>query len=99
MPPLLEVVVFSASIFKENAWAGWVSTLIAMIKKWKDDGNTAFHFFRPYTDESESQDKNILLRVHQEQWQKELMCKYGNCISLIDATYKTINIKQSKKQH
>ncbi len=60
-----------------------------MIKKWKDDGSTVFHFFRPYTDESESQDKNILLWVHQEQWQKELMCKYGNCISLIDATYKT----------
>ena len=27
--------------------------------------------------------------VHQEQWQKELLAKYGNDISLIDATYKT----------
>ena len=30
-----------------------------------------------------------LLWIHQEQWQKELMCKYRNCISLIDATNKT----------
>ena len=30
-----------------------------------------------------------MLWVHQEDWQKDLMCKYGNCISLIDATYKT----------
>ena len=29
------------------------------------------------------------LLVHQEQWQKELLAKYGNDISLIDATYKT----------
>ena len=30
-----------------------------------------------------------LLLIHQEQWQKELLEKYGNDISLIDATYKT----------
>ena len=30
-----------------------------------------------------------LLLVHQEQWQKELLAKYGNDISLIDTTYKT----------
>ena len=29
------------------------------------------------------------LLVHQEQWQKELLAKYGNDISLVDATYKT----------
>ena len=32
---------------------------------------------------------NLFLLVHQEKWQKELLAKYGNDISLIDATYKT----------
>ena len=30
-----------------------------------------------------------LLYVHQEPWQQDLMVKYGNTISLMDATYKT----------
>ncbi len=30
-----------------------------------------------------------LLWVHQEKWQKDLLVKYGNTITLIDATYKT----------
>ena len=30
-----------------------------------------------------------LLWVHQENWQKELLVKYGNTITLIDVTYKT----------
>jgi len=30
-----------------------------------------------------------LLWVHQEPWQQQLMLKYGNIISLMDATYKT----------
>ena len=30
-----------------------------------------------------------LLWVHQNEWQKELLVKYGNVITLIDATYKT----------
>lgn len=33
--------------------------------------------------------EHTLLYVHQEQWQKDLLLKYGNTISLIDATYKT----------
>ena len=37
---------------------------------------------------SGSQCQQTLL-VHQEQWQKELLGKYGNDICLIDATYKT----------
>ena len=28
--------------------------------------------------------------LHQEVWQQELMVKYGNTVSLMDATYKTI---------
>ena len=30
-----------------------------------------------------------LLYIHQEKWQQDLMLKYGNTISLIDATYRT----------
>lgn len=50
--------------------------------------------FRPYKESSEGQESSInleesLLWVHQEPWQQELMTKYGNTISLIDATYKT----------
>ena len=30
-----------------------------------------------------------LLWVHQDDWQKDLLVKYGNTITLIDATYKT----------
>ena len=40
---------------------------------------------------SESQDDcdASLLWVHQELWQQQLMLKYGNIVSLMDATYKT----------
>ena len=38
---------------------------------------------------SGSQCQQTLLLVHQEQWQKELLGKYGNDICLIDTTYKT----------
>ena len=31
----------------------------------------------------------MLKWVHQEEWQQKLLEKYGNIISLIDATYKT----------
>ena len=30
-----------------------------------------------------------LIWIHQEEWQQKLCLKYGNTISLIDATYKT----------
>ena len=60
-----------------------------------------FHLFRPYKEchnenrpECPSQnpcdrDQQTLLWVHQEPWQQQLMLKYGNIISLMDATYKT----------
>ena len=62
-----------------------------MIKKWKDQGSTASHFFHPHMKKEGPNDQftENLLWVHQEQWQKDLMYNYGNCISLIDATYKT----------
>ena len=34
-----------------------------------------------------------LLWVHQQQWQRELLTRYGNHISLIDATYRTMKYK------
>ena len=33
--------------------------------------------------------EGTLLYVHQEKWQQDLLLKYGNTLSLIDATYKT----------
>lgn len=33
--------------------------------------------------------EQTLLWVHQTEWQKQLLNRYGNTISLIDATYKT----------
>ena len=65
--------------------------LNAKIQNWKEQGSKASHFFRPYVEKDSSKEEvgGNLLWVHQEEWQKELMCKYGNCISLIDATYKT----------
>ena len=38
---------------------------------------------------SGSQCQQTFLLVHQEQWQKKLLGKYGNDICLIDATYNT----------
>ena len=69
------------------------------IKQWqKDTPDTKFHF-RPYKisetdEESCSPDEGdeyaqTLLYVHQEPWQQQLLKKYGNTISLMDATYKT----------
>ena len=34
-----------------------------------------------------------LLYVHQESWQQQILKRYGNTISLMDATYKTTNYK------
>ena len=65
--------------------------LSAKIKNWKEQNSTVSHFFRPYLKEEATESlTQSLLWIHQEEWQKELMCKYGNCISLIDATYKTM---------
>ena len=36
-----------------------------------------------------SQSQQHMLYVHQEKWQQDLLVRYGNTISLIDATYKT----------
>ena len=66
------------------------------IDEWKVDQNSSL-CFRPYavkesslkddTEFPELQQK--LLWVHQTKWQGEMLVKYGNTMTLIDATYKT----------
>ena len=65
-----------------------------MIDEWTRKDPTSKFFLRMCTivDESETTEPTQkLLYVHQEQWQQRLMVKYGNEISLLDATYKTTN--------
>ena len=50
-------------------------------------GNDGIHCNLPTTDSS--QYEQTLLWVHQTEWQKQLLSRYGNTISLVDATYKT----------
>ena len=70
--------------------------------QWQKNGNGPTTFFRPYvldqTDktpssacpiEDEQGFAQTLLLVLQEDWQKHILERYGNNISLIDATYKT----------
>ncbi len=46
--------------------------------------------FRPYINEEEdSKRPQSLLWIHQEEWQNQILAKYGNTITLVDATYKT----------
>ena len=66
------------------------------IDQWKTDQHSLF-YFRPYSVKENSQDVNTeipelqqnLLWVHQTKWQREMLVKYGNTMTLIDATYKT----------
>lgn len=65
------------------------------IEQWSSLSPSSRYFFRPYKetkteDHLDSPDlEESLLWVHQEPWQQDLMIKYGNVISLMDATYKT----------
>ena len=68
-----------------------------MIDEWTKKDPTSKFFLRMCTARNnseildQSQQTQKLLYVHQEQWQQRLMVKYGNEISLLDATYKTTN--------
>ncbi len=57
------------------------------IQQWDEGSKPSTHHFRPYTNTEE--DGQPLLWIHQEEWQKHILAKYGNTITLIDATYKT----------
>ncbi len=63
------------------------------VQKWERESPNSHFYFRPYTESTEDNELNkleqSLLYVHQEPWQQTLMVKYGNTISLMDATYKT----------
>ena len=71
------------------------------IEEWRKKNPQLSFFFRPYHETSESKQTNEdcttltksekkLLFVHQEDWKKELLVCYGNMVTLMDATYKTI---------
>lgn len=73
-----------------------------LIKNQQELSSGSHFHFRPYklrNPENSSKSKlsgletadfdSTLLWVHQEAWQQELMLKYGNTVSLMDATYKT----------
>jgi len=73
-----------------------------LVNKWRDSGNLGDKIlFRPYVAGSEvildTVDENVpvikssqsLLIVHQMEWQRRLMLRYGQEICLLDATYKT----------
>ena len=53
--------------------------------KQEDDNDCTFGT----ADEQQAAFSQTLLYVHQEQWQQQLLRRYGNTIVLIDATYKT----------
>lgn len=44
-------------------------------------------YFQPPTKSDENENSTELLWVYQEPWQQELLIKYGNTMSMIDATY------------
>ena len=67
-----------------------------MIEEWTKKDPTSKFLLRTCTAKEsdildQSQPAQKLLYVHQEQWQQRLIVKYGNEISLLDATYKTTN--------
>ena len=63
-----------------------------LVARWRNEKQNEKFFFRPCSDQQSQDDPNSsesLLWVHQVAWQQELLIRYGNYISLIDATYKT----------
>ena len=69
------------------------------IEMWKKQSPQSHFYFRPYRSSAvetnecpsleESSFTQTLIYVHQEPWQQQLLKRYGNTISLMDATYKT----------
>jgi hypothetical protein len=73
-----------------------------LIKEQQELSSESHYHFRPYQLKNSANSsktklngleaadfETTLLWVHQEAWQQELMLKYGNTVSLMDATYKT----------
>ena len=69
------------------------------IEQWKGENPSTMFHYRPYKEiKQEDNDSTFgtadehfhkLFYVHQEQWQQQLLRRYGNTVILIDATYKT----------
>lgn len=62
------------------------------VECWKKDNPKSIFFFCPYKDLDSNLNMNTnndhaFEQIHQEPWQSELMMKYGNTISLMDADY------------
>ena len=64
-----------------------------IINRWQSEKRNEKFFFRSCKNQPQVDGNppvnEALLWVHQTSWQQDLMAKYGNHISLIDATYKT----------
>lgn len=76
--------------------------LALKIEEWRRLNSDDYHFFRPCVSE-EDLDKaktgetscgvkvtQTLLWVHQQPWQRELLTRYRNHVSLVDATYRAM---------
>ena len=64
-----------------------------LVARWKSEKLNEKFFVSSCSVQQSQDDLNTskpLLWVHQMAWQQELLIKYGNYISLIDATYKTM---------
>ena len=72
------------------------------IEQWKKENPDSLFHFCPYKEVELTNEDDVnspgqdgssapqtLLYVHQEPWQQDLLKRYGNTISLMDATYKT----------
>lgn len=69
------------------------------IEKWREECNGDLFYFRPcaLSSNAKNQEDNLdedveedLLFAYQTEWQKRFMVQYGNEITLLDATYKTM---------
>ena len=54
-----------------------------------DDDDVNIELLQKVTTKNTLAKKNKFLYVHQDEWQCKLLVKYGNNVSLMDATYKT----------
>ena len=58
------------------------------VEEWQKDNPQSSFFFRPQSVGDDGKE-NDFLYVHQEQWQKDFIKKYGREIIFLDATYRT----------
>ena len=58
------------------------------IEQWRRDSPSSKFYFRT-RDEVKDGDETKFLFVHQEEWQRRLLLRYGSDLVLMDATYKT----------